>query len=113
MKGGDSAGVLRQDGDWSRSCEAPNPDDLVRRAGGQQPIVFGHGHVRDLGGGASKGEVEPTVAGAPHLDKQVVGSGEDIAARFVKEEAEDWREVSKSPSLEAKVPVNSAGGITV
>ena len=111
VESGDCAGVLRQDGHRSGRLETPHPDDLVGGAGCQQPVVLGHRHVRDLGRGSSEGEVEPAVAGAPHLDKQVVGSGEDIAAGFVKEKTKHWREVAEGPSLEAKVAIHSTGGI--
>ena len=96
---GDGAGVLGQHGDGGGGLQTPHPDDLVSGAGGQQPVVLGHGHVRDLGRGAAEGEIKPPVAGAPHLDQQVVGAGEDIAAGLVEEEAEDWREVAQCSAL--------------
>ena len=99
MERGDGAGVLGQHGDGGGGLQTPHPDDLVRGAGGQQPVVLGHGHVRDLGGGAAEREIEPPVAGAPHLDQQVVGASEDIAAGLVEEEAEDRRKVAQCSAL--------------
>ena len=64
--------VSVEDGDRRRRLQAPDPDQLVATADGEQTIVEADGHVVDFGGVASKSAQETARSGAPHLDEVVV-----------------------------------------
>jgi len=88
VESSDGSRVFGENSHGSRGEQAPHSDDLIRGSRSQHPVVFTHSHVGDLAGGSSEREVEAASGGAPHLDQEVVRSGEDILACLVKEEAE-------------------------